>query len=126
MRADWEIGGLSMKFNSRKVDDVYVFDLSGSLEGGPDSFKIRDAVKEVIDKGGRKFLLNLDKVNFVNSTGVGIITAVYTSIANADGKMKISNANEKISRVMMVTRLLDVFESYYHEQDAIKAFHAEG
>lgn len=115
-----------MKFSFRKVDDIFVFELHGSLEGGPDSHKIRDAVKEKIDKGGKKFLLNLDKVTFVNSTGVGIVTAVYTSITNAGGKMKISNANEKVSRVMMVTKLLDVFESYYHEQDAIKAFHAEG
>jgi anti-anti-sigma factor len=111
-----------MKFSSRKVDGVIVFDLHGGLEGGPDSFKIRDAIKEKIEEGARKFILNLDKVSFVNSTGIGIITAVYTSIKNADGQMKISNANEKISRVMMVTKLLDVFDSYYHEQDAVKAF----
>lgn len=111
-----------MKFSSRKSYDIIIFDLSGALEGGPDSFKIRDAVKEQLEAGNKHVLLNLDKVNFVNSTGIGIITAVYTSIKNAGGDMKLCNANDKISRVMMVTRLLDVFDSYYSEEDAIKAF----
>jgi anti-sigma B factor antagonist len=114
-----------MKFSVRTVEKTVVFDLKGGLEGGPESVKVRDAVLERLEKGERKFILNLDKVAFVNSTGIGIITAIYTSITNAGGRMKISNANEKVSRVMMVTRLLGVFDSYYHENDALKAFNAE-
>ncbi|MCK4304503.1 MAG: STAS domain-containing protein [Candidatus Eisenbacteria sp.] len=111
-----------MKFKSRKVQDVVVFDLTGGLEGGPDSFKIKDVVSEQLAQGERKFLLNMDKVTFVNSTGVGIVATVFTSIMNANGVMKICNANEKVSRVMMITKLLTVFESYYQEEEAIASF----
>jgi anti-anti-sigma factor len=111
-----------MKFSSRKVDDVVIFDLKGALEGGAESYKIKDAIKEELEGGAKKILLNMDKVRFVNSTGIGIITAAFVSIQNAGARMKITNANEKISRVMMVTKLLDVFDSYYEEAEALKAF----
>ena len=51
-----------MKFGSRKQGDVLVFDLKGDLVGGPDTYAIKDAVKEQLDRGERKILLNLDGV----------------------------------------------------------------
>ena len=111
-----------MKFSSRQVDQVTVFDLKGGLEGGQDSYKIKEVVTDMLEQGQRKFLLNLDKVDYVNSTGIGIIASVFSSISNADGVMKICNANDKVSRVMMVTKLLEVFDSYHEEEEALKAF----
>jgi anti-anti-sigma factor len=64
----------------------------------------------------------MDKIGFVNSTGVGIVAMIFTSIRNAGGDMKICNANEKVSRIMMITKLLTVFDSYYREEEALKAF----
>ena len=111
-----------MKFSSRQEGEVVVFDLKGGLEGGPDSYEIKSVVREMLDKGDRNFLLNLDQVKYVNSTGIGIIASVFSSISNAGGEMKICNANEKVSRVMMITKLLEVFDSYKQEEEALKAF----
>jgi anti-sigma B factor antagonist len=111
-----------MKWSARESEDVLVFEIKGGLEGGQDTYQIRDMVKEKLAQGHRKFLINLDKVDFVNSTGIGIIAAVYMAISSSGGKMKISNANEKVSRVMMITKLLDVFESYKSEDDALASF----
>ena len=111
-----------MKYTPRKVGDVTVIDLKGSLEGAPENFAIKDTIKELLDGGERKFLLNMDKVTWANSTGIGIMTMVYTSIKSAGGEMKICNANEKISRVMIITKLLEVFDSYYQEEEALAAF----
>lgn len=111
-----------MKFKSRKAGDVVVFDLLGPLEGGPDALRIKDEVGQLLSQGERKFLLNMDKVTFANSTGIGVVVATYASIANAGGSMKICNANEKVSRVMIITKLLTVFDSYYQETEALAAF----
>lgn len=111
-----------MHFSSRKVGDVLVMDLKGNLEGGPEFLKIKDEIKRLLEAGERKILFNMDGVGFCNSTGVGIIVTLYTSIKNADGQMKICNANQKVSRVMMITKLLQVFDSYYEEKEALEAF----
>jgi len=111
-----------MKFKTRKVGDVIVYDMQGALEGGKETYRIKDDVGEQLKQGERNFLLNMDKVTFVTSTGIGIVVASYTSIANAGGRMKICNANEKVSRVMMITKLLTVFDSYYQEEEALAAF----
>jgi len=113
-----------MEYQARKVGDVVVYDLRGGLEGGEHNYRIKDAVKEHLDRGERKFLFNMDKVTFVNSTGIGIIAMIYASITNAGGRLKLCNANEKVSRVMMITKLLEVFDSYYQEEEALKAFAA--
>lgn len=99
-----------------------VYDLKGGLEGGPDSYQIKDAIREQLEGGHRKFLINLDKVSYVNSTGIGIIASIFSSISNTGGAMKICKANEKVSRVMMVTKLLEVFDSYREEEEALAAF----
>lgn len=111
-----------MMFSSRMVGDVVVIDLKGGLEGGPDTFAIKDDVKKLMERGHRKFLLNMDGVDYVSSTGVGIVVSVYSSIMSAGGAMKISNANQRVSRIMMITKLLEVFDSYYQEEEAIQAF----
>jgi anti-sigma B factor antagonist len=111
-----------MKFSSRQEGDVMVFDLKGGLEGGPDTYAIKDVVTEMIEDGRRNFLLNLDNVDFINSTGIGIVAGVYAGISKAGGQLKICNANEKVSRVMMITKLLEVFDSYTHEEEALQAF----
>ena len=101
---------------------MVIFDLKGGLEGGQGSVEIKKVVTEMLEKGDKKFLLNLGRVDFVNSTGIGIIASVFSSISNADGAMKLCNANEKVSRVMMVTKLLEVFDSYKEEDEALQAF----
>ena len=111
-----------MKIKKRSDGDVVIYDLKGGLEGGPETYAIKDRIKEDLETGSRKFLLNLDEVGFVNSTGIGIITSVYSSISSASGIMKICNANSKVSKIMLVTKLLDVFDSYADEREAIQAF----
>jgi anti-sigma B factor antagonist len=114
-----------VKWSVRNADDVIVFDLKGALEGAHDAYQIKETVKEKIQEGHRKFLINLDQVDFINSTGIGIIAHVFHAISSSGGKMKISNANEKVSRVMTVTKLLEVFDAYPNEADALTSFRGQ-
>lgn len=111
-----------MKSDSRMVGDVVVYDLQGGLEGGPGTFAIKDDVKRQMEQGHRKFLLNMGGVDYVSSIGMGIVVSVYSSIMSGGGAMKISNANLRVSGVMKSTKLLEVFDSYPEEEEALRAF----
>jgi anti-sigma B factor antagonist len=111
-----------MKWNMRRIEDVVVFDLKGPLEGAADSYRIKDEIKARLNEGSSKFLLNMAGVDFVNSTGVGIIASAYSTITSNDGVMKICGANSKVSKIFMITKLLEIFDSYYDEDDALKSF----
>ena len=111
-----------MKISSRTEGDVLIYAFKGGLEGGPDTYAIKDQIKESLETGQRKFLFNLDKVDFVNSTGIGIMTSTYSTISSAGGELKLCNANSKVAKIMMVTKLLEVFDSYEDEASALAAF----
>jgi len=112
-----------MKWNMRRVEDVIVYDLKGPLEGAADSYRIKDEIKTHLgEDSSRKFLLNLTGVDFVNSTGVGILASAYSTITQNEGTMKICGANSKVSKILMITKLLEVFDSYYTEEDALRSY----
>jgi anti-sigma B factor antagonist len=62
----------------------------------------------------------------MNSSGVGILISAYTSMRNAGAQVKFLNINERVKSILMVTKLLTVFESYYSREDALASFRGAG
>jgi anti-sigma B factor antagonist len=120
--ASWNKTEVEMKIKERMNGDVCVLEISGKVQGGPDDDVFRQTVQRLVDEGKTKVLLDLSDVPWMNSTGVGIIVSGYTTITNAGGSVKLLNVKERVKSILMVTRLLSVFESYYHEEDAMKSF----
>jgi anti-sigma B factor antagonist len=111
-----------VKIKRREEGDVVVLEVSGKVMGGPDSEKFRGVIAELIDGGTKKLLIDLSQVPWMNSSGVGILISAYTSMRNADATVKFLNINDRVKSILMVTKLLTVFESYYNEQDALASF----
>ena len=111
-----------MKVKRREDGDVVILEVSGKVMGGPDSDAFKSVIQGLIDEGTKKLLVDLSDVPFMNSSGVGILISAYTSMRNADAQMKFLNINERVKSILMVTKLLTVFESYYSEADALASF----
>jgi anti-sigma B factor antagonist len=111
-----------MKFTKEKQDDVVVITLKGSLEGGTDTYEIQDEVKNELEAGSRKFLIDMGKASFVNSTGIGVLVASLTSVNDAGGKLKICQVNDKARRAFVVTGVWSLFDVHDSAGDAIAAF----
>jgi len=111
-----------MKLKEHMNGDVLILEISGKVEGGPHSDAFRSKVAEIIEKGHKKVLIDLSDVPWMNSTGIGMIVVGMSSITNAGGTVKFLNVKERVRSILMVTRLLTVFESYYGEEDAVKSF----
>jgi anti-sigma B factor antagonist len=111
-----------MKVKVREQGKVVVFDVSGRVMGGPDADTFHNLVKEHIAGGRKQILVNLAKVNWINSTGLGILIAAYTSIRDAGGEFKLANIGDRIESILMVTKLSGIFESYETEEEALASF----
>jgi anti-sigma B factor antagonist len=111
-----------LKVKTRMEGDVAVISVSGKLMGGPESDALRNEVKNLIDDGNKNFVVNLKGVPWINSTGLGALMAVYTSIQRSEGVLRLCHVSDRIQSLFMITKLLTIFDTYPTENEAIESF----
>ena len=113
-----------MKFAIEKRGDIVLLVIKASLEGGPDTFQIKDEVKAQLGKGERRFILDMKEAGFVNSTGIGVVVSCLSSIKGAGGTLKVSGVSDRARRAFVTTGVLQLFEVHPDLDDALKSFGA--
>ena len=111
-----------MQVVERVAGDVIVLDLKGRLVFGDGDELFRDTLNRLIKNGQRKILLNLDQVNYIDSGGLGVLVSKYISLCKRDGHLKLCRVHGRPLKVLGITRLLTVFESFDSEEEALKTF----
>jgi anti-sigma B factor antagonist len=111
-----------MKVATRQVDGVTILDLSGRITLGEGSVTLRDAVHDVLAKGSKKILLNLENINYIDSSGIGELVSGFTSVRNSGGELKLLNLTKKVHDLLQITKLYTVFDIWDNEASAIGAF----
>ena len=111
-----------MKIDARTVGDVQILDCSGKITLGEGTMAIRNKVREVLKEGGKKIILNLSDVNYIDSSGIGELVSTFTTVTNAGGQLKLLNLTKKIQELLAITKLLTVFSVYQSEQEAVASF----
>jgi anti-sigma B factor antagonist len=111
-----------MRLKTKELNDVVVIEVKGNMMGGPDSQKFRDLLHKLVDEGKNKVVVDLKNVKFINSAGLGTLISGLTTMRNAGGDLKIANPTEKIESLLMITRLIKVFESYSSVDEAFESF----
>ena len=106
----------------RQAGDVTILDLRGEVRIGEGSIALRDAIRQLADSGKKKLLLNLAGVSYIDSSGIGELIANYTTISRDGGQLKLLNLTEKIQNLLVITKLLTVFDAYDSEADALNSF----
>ena len=111
-----------MKITQREVDNAVILDLNGKLTGGPDADTFREVFKSLIDQGKKNIIVNLEKVSWINSTGLGILISGYTSVRRGGGDLVIMHASDRIESILYVTKLNLLFKAYENEDEALASF----
>ena len=111
-----------MKLSTREQDGVVVFEPKGKIMGGPDASLLNDKLHDYIEKKMSKVVIDLARVDWMNSTGLGILISSYTTIRNNDGELKLANVTDKIQSLLTITKLVTVFDTYDSVEDALKSF----
>lgn len=106
----------------RQAGDVTILDLTGAVRIGEGSIALRDAIRDLAGQGKKKLLLNLAGVNYVDSSGIGELIANYTTVSRQGGQLKLLNLTDRIQNLLVITKLLTVFDVYENEPEALKSF----
>jgi anti-sigma B factor antagonist len=111
-----------MKFSSRIVSGVSIIDVEGKILLGEGDVEIKQAVDDLIEKGHKRVLLNLARVPYVDSAGLGEIIRCFTALRKSGGTLKMLAPNPRLVDLLTITNLVNVFESYDDETSALRSF----
>jgi anti-sigma B factor antagonist len=112
---------MSLTVKTRKVENATVVDLSGRLTIGEPVLLLRETVRVLVNDGNRFFVLNLGDVSYIDSSGLGELVSLFTTVRNKQGDVKLLNLTAKAKDLLQMTKLLTVFDTYDNEEKAVAA-----
>ena len=113
-----------MKFSSRKVNGVIIIDIEGKILMGEGDIEIKRAVDELLSRGERSIVLNVARVPYIDSAGLGEIIRCFTSIRKSGGNLKLLSPNQRLIDLLSITKLVNVFDWYNDEDSVVNSFSA--
>ncbi len=111
-----------MKLTSREENGVVILEPKGKIMGGPDATILHDQLHDLIAHDKKKVIIDLSKVEWMNSTGLGILISGLTTLRNNGGELKLARVTDKIESLLTITKLITVFESFDDVEEAVKSF----
>ena len=111
-----------MKFSQREVEGIVIIDLKGKLTGGPEAETFRDLFKSLVEEGKKNIAINLKDVDWISSTGIGIMIRGYKTVKEAGGDFVMVHVGERTEQIFNVLRLEHIFKILASEEEAIAHF----
>ena len=106
----------------REVGAVTIIDLSGKISLGEGSALLRRTIRELLENGQTRILLNLGDVNYIDSSGIGELVSGFTAVRNRNGELKLLNLSKKVNDLLQLTKLFTVFDVYTDEGTAVRSY----
>ena len=107
------------------VDGVMLVDLRGRITLGPETEAVRSRLKQLLNAGHHRIILNLGEITYLDSVGLSTLVAAYTSARNAGGDLKLLHLPRGVQQLLQITRLSTVFEIYEDLAIAVESFESE-
>ena len=111
-----------MSFNLSERYNCVVIEFKGNVMGGPDAVNLNEELHKLIEKDQNNVIVDLGKVKFMNSSGLGMLIGALTTMRKAGGDLRIANAADKIESLLIVTKLITVFKHYKTLDEAVASF----
>ena len=114
-----------MTIQERVVGSTAILDLDGKLVLGDGDALLKDKVHSLVFQGRKQILLNLGKVSYVDSSGLGALVAASVTVKSNGGQIKLLNLTKRLHDLLTISKLVTVFDSYDNEAEALKSFPAQ-
>jgi anti-sigma B factor antagonist len=113
---------MSLNLTTRHVGDVSVVDIAGKITLGDGSSALRTHVRDLLQGGHKKILLNVRDVTYIDSSGIGELVSGYTTVTNQGGSLKLLGLTHRIKDLLQITKLYTVFDVHEDEAHAVRSF----
>ena len=111
-----------MKLSDREEKGVTILEVKGNIMGGPDETVFYEKLHDLIQQNKKKVVIDLSGVEWINSRGLGILISSLTTMRKNDGELKLSHVAKKVKSLLVITRLITIFESYDTVEEAVNSF----
>ena len=111
-----------MRMGEKEQAGVVVLVPKGKIMGGPDAGAVKERLHQLIDDGKKKVVVELGGVSWMNSSGRGILIGGLTTMRNNGGDLKLANTTDKVQNLLMVTKLITIFESFDTVEEAVASY----
>ena len=111
-----------MRIKESEINGIVVLTLSGKMMLDAKSISVHEYVKDLIKQGKTNIVMDMGKITWFGSTGLGALLASYTSLKDNNGALKVARATRKIRSVFMFTQIIKVLENYDTVEEAIASF----
>ncbi len=116
---------MSLEIAEREIEGIVILDLKGRLVAGEETGKFRELVSARCAQGPFRAVVNLQDVEFIDSTGLGGLVISYTSAKKSGGTLKLLHLKEREVELLVLTKLNTIFEIFNDEQDAVNSFYPD-
>jgi len=111
-----------MKIKTTEKYEAVIIELKGNVMGGDDTKDFNDLLHKLIDEGKIRIVVDLRDVKFMNSSGLGMLIGGLTTVKKSDGFYKLANVTDKIESLLIITKLITIFETYDSVDKALESF----
>lgn len=109
-----------MQFDDHLDDGIVLFEVSGKIMGGDVATMFRGRLREYLNLNKVNFVIDMSRVEWINSVGLGMLTASLASVRNAGGRFVLADIS-RVENILTITRLVTVFEHYDSRHEALTA-----
>ena len=107
---------------AKEVRGVTVLSLAGRVTLGEESSHLRNTIKDLLRQGKKRLVLDLSKVTYIDSAGLGTLVAAYTSARNEGGDIRLASVTARFGELLNITKLVTIFSVHDTIDDAVKSF----
>ncbi|HLM03145.1 MAG TPA: STAS domain-containing protein [Pyrinomonadaceae bacterium] len=112
----------NLNIAQRRSNDIIILDLDGKIKLGDGCAELHKTLRLLIERNEKRVLLNLQKVSYIDSSGLGELVSGYAAFKRNDGEMKLLYLSPNVHQLMTLTKLLTVFDIYENEMIAVENF----
>jgi anti-sigma B factor antagonist len=111
-----------MRMNERRDGHVTIVDMAGRFSVVTTPGRVKDMIGGLVTAGRRHIVLNLADVSYIDSSGLGELVSCYLLAQRHGCTIKLANLDGRMKDVLVLTRLLSLFESHPSEGEAVRSF----